>query len=74
MTRLLWAIIKTLCVIFLAPPMAGWVKWLKFLLQNRRGAPPWQPYRDLLRLSRKTVVIPDSASWIFRMAPASSSR
>ena len=69
MTGLLWAIIKTLCVILLAPLMAGWVKWLKCRLQNRRGAPPWQPYRDLLRLSRKNVVIAESASWIFRMAP-----
>ena len=69
MSGLSWAIAKTLCVILLAPLMAGWVKWLKSRLQNRRGAPPWQPYRDLLRLSRKTVVIAESASWIFRMAP-----
>lgn len=69
MSGLTWAIAKTLCVILLAPLMAGWVKWLKSRLQNRRGAPPWQPYRDLLRLSRKTVVIAESASWIFRMAP-----
>lgn len=69
MTGLLWTVLKTLCVILLAPLMAGWVKWLKCRLQNRKGAPPWQPYRDLLRLSRKQVVIADTASWIFRMAP-----
>ena len=49
--------------------MAGWVKWLKCRLQNRKGPPPWQPYRDLLRLSRKHVVLADTASPIFRVAP-----
>jgi formate hydrogenlyase subunit 4 len=69
MTGLLWAIAKTLIVVLAAPLMAGWVKWLKCRLQNRKGAPPWQPYRDLLRLSRKHVVLADTASPIFRMAP-----
>jgi formate hydrogenlyase subunit 4 len=69
MTGLLWAIAKTLIVVLAAPFMAGWVKWLKCRLQNRKGPPPWQPYRDLLRLSRKHVVLADTASPIFRMAP-----
>lgn len=69
MTGLLWAIAKTLIVVMIAPLMAGWVKWLKCRLQNRKGPPPWQPYRDLLRLSRKSVVLADTASWIFRIAP-----
>jgi formate hydrogenlyase subunit 4 len=69
MTGLLWAIAQTLIVVLAAPLMAGWVKWLKCRLQNRKGAPPWQPYRDLLRLSRKQVVLADTASPIFRMAP-----
>lgn len=65
----LCAIAKTLCVVLAAPLMAGWVKWLKCKLQNRQGPPPWQPYRDLLRLSRKHVVLADTASPIFRVAP-----
>jgi formate hydrogenlyase subunit 4 len=69
MTGLFWAIFKTLCVVLAAPLMAGWVKWLKCRLQNRKGPPPWQPYRDLLRLSRKHVVLADTASPIFRVAP-----
>lgn len=69
MTGWYWAIAKTLCVVLAAPLMAGWVKWLKCRLQNRQGPPPWQPYRDLLRLSRKFVVLADTASPIFRMAP-----
>jgi len=33
------------------------------------GRPCWQPYRDLLKLLRKEVVLADSASWLFRVAP-----
>ena len=49
--------------------MFGWVKWVKCKLQNRQGPAPWQPYRDLLRLSRKQVVLANTASPIFRAAP-----
>ena len=38
-------------------------------LLRRRGAPIVQPYRDLLRLLRKDVVLAESASWLFRVAP-----
>jgi len=69
MTGWFWAIAKTFCVVLAAPLLAGWVKWLKCRLQNRKGPPPWQPYRDLLRLSRKHVVLADTASPIFRVAP-----
>lgn len=64
-----WAIAQTFCVVLAAPLMAGWVKWLKCRLQNRKGPPPWQPYRDLVRLSRKHVVLAETASPIFRIAP-----
>jgi len=69
MTGWIFALLQTLCVVAFAPFMAGWVKWLKCKLQNRQGPPPWQPYRDLLRLSRKQVVLAESASPIFRVAP-----
>jgi formate hydrogenlyase subunit 4 len=69
MTGWLSAIAQTLAIVLFAPFMAGWVKWLKCRLQNRKGAAPWQPYRDLLRLSRKQVVLADTASPIFRVAP-----
>jgi formate hydrogenlyase subunit 4 len=38
-------------------------------LLRRRGAPVWQPYRDLLRLLRKEVVLAENASWLFRTSP-----
>lgn len=69
MTGWLLAIVQTLCVVLFAPFMAGWVKWLKCKLQNRQGPAPWQPYRDLLKLSKKEVLLAVTASPVFRAAP-----
>jgi len=53
----------------LAPLLVGFVRWVKARLQNRRGAPPWQPYFELGKLFGKEVVISNNASWLFRFAP-----
>lgn len=53
----------------LAPLAVGFVRWLKARMQNRRGAPPWQPYFELLKLLRKEVVVSKQASWLFRCVP-----
>lgn len=69
MTGWIFAIMQTFCVVLFAPFMAGWVKWLKCKLQNRQGPVPWQPYQDLLKLSKKEVLLAITASPIFRAAP-----
>jgi len=56
-------------VLALAPLLTGYVRKLKARLLRRRGPPLLQPYRDLLRLMRKEVVLADNASWLFRVAP-----
>ena len=56
-------------VLALAPLLAGYVRKVKALLVGRQGPPIVQPYRDLLRLLRKEVVLAESASWLFRAAP-----
>jgi len=55
--------------LLLAPGLVGLVRWLKARLQNRRGAPAWQPYLELAKLFRKEVVVSSNASWVFRAAP-----
>jgi formate hydrogenlyase subunit 4 len=55
--------------LLLAPGVVGFVRWLKARLQNRRGAPVWQPYWELAKLFRKEVVVSNNASWLFRVAP-----
>ena len=37
--------------------LVGFVRWMKARLQNRRGAPPWQPYFELRKLFGKEVVM-----------------
>jgi len=56
-------------VLLLAPLLTGWVRWVKARLLRRRGPSPLQPYRDLFKLLRKDVILADSASWLFRIAP-----
>ena len=55
--------------LLLAPGLVGLVRWMKARLQNRRGAPVWQPYWELWKLFQKEVVISSNASWLFRAAP-----
>jgi formate hydrogenlyase subunit 4 len=56
-------------VLVLAPLLTGIVRKAKARLQRRRGPSVIQPYRDLVRLLRKEVVLAESASWLFRAAP-----
>jgi formate hydrogenlyase subunit 4 len=56
-------------VLALAPLLVGFVRKVKARLLRRRGPALIQPYRDLLRLMRKEVVLAESASWLFRAAP-----
>jgi formate hydrogenlyase subunit 4 len=60
---------QMIVVLALAPLLAGYVRTLKARLLGRRGPPLLQPYRDLLRLLRKEVVLAHGASWVFRVAP-----
>ena len=56
-------------VLLLAPLFTGYVRKMKSRLVRRRGASIFQPYRDLLRLMRKEVVLAENASWLFRVTP-----
>ena len=56
-------------VLILAPLLLGFTRKVKARLLRRRGPPLLQPYRDLLRLIRKEVVIAENASWLFRSGP-----
>lgn len=56
-------------VLLLAPLLTGFVRKMKARLLRRQGPSLVQPYRDLLRLMRKEVVLADNASWLFRVTP-----
>ena len=60
---------QMLLVLALAPLLIGFVRKVKARLVRRQGPPLIQPYRDLVRLMRKEVVLADNASWLFRALP-----
>jgi formate hydrogenlyase subunit 4 len=61
--------VQMVLVLLLAPLLTGVTRKLRARLLRRRGAGLLQPYRDLLRLMRKEVVLAHNASWLFRVAP-----
>ncbi len=67
-TILLW-IIQLLLIPLLSPFFIGVTRKMKAKLQNRKGASPFQPYKDLIKLLRKDEIISRDASWVFRFAP-----
>ena len=60
---------QMLLVLTLAPLLVGFVRKVKARLLRRQGPPLIQPYRDIIRLLRKDVVLATSASWLFRAIP-----
>src|SRR5207249_11506336 len=60
---------QTALALALAPGVVGLIRWIKARLQNRRGAPVWQPYLELRKLLGKEVVVSEHASWVFHAAP-----
>jgi formate hydrogenlyase subunit 4 len=53
----------------ISPLVSGFIKALKARFQIRRGPGILQPYRDLSKLVRKGMVIPETASWLFSTSP-----
>ncbi len=60
---------QMLLVLLLSPLLTGFVRKVKARALRRLGPPLLQPYRDLIRLMRKDVVLAESASWLFRVIP-----
>jgi formate hydrogenlyase subunit 4 len=60
---------QMLLVLLLAPLLTGFVRKVKARLLRRQGPPLIQPYRDLVKLMRKEVVLAENASWLFRVIP-----
>ena len=56
-------------VLLLAPLLTGFIRKVKARLLRRQGPSIFLPYRDLVRLLHKEVVLAENASWLFRVAP-----
>ncbi len=69
MTRIAPEIVQLVLLAGLAPLLTGFVRKVKARVLGRIGPGLLQPYRDLLRLLRKEVVLAPNASWLFRTSP-----
>ncbi len=61
--------LQLVLLLLVAPLLSGIIKTLKARLQTRRGPGVLQSYRDIFKLLRKGMVIPETASWIFSATP-----
>lgn len=61
--------LQILVLLAVAPAFTGWVRILKCWSQGRTSPGLFQPYRDILKLFSKDVVLAGNASWIFRVTP-----
>jgi len=68
-SALLVQAVQMAAVVLLAPLLTGFIRKVKARLLRRQGPSVVQPYRDVLRLLRKEVVLAENASWLFRVAP-----
>jgi formate hydrogenlyase subunit 4 len=71
-TLIFHGVLPFLFILGVSPLLVGLINKQKALFTGRLGAPIWQPYYDLLRLSRKETIYASTASFISRLAPVVS--
>lgn len=69
MNNILYVTVQLVVTILAAPLVNGVIRKVKALSQKRRGAPLLQMYFDLYKLLKKTAVVSETSSWIFKSAP-----
>jgi formate hydrogenlyase subunit 4 len=66
---ILLQISQVLTVLLLAPLLQGVIHQFEERVQLAQGPGIFQPYRDLWKLFHKQIVVPETASWIYWIAP-----
>src|SRR5487761_910795 len=66
---ILLQICQVLAVLLLAPLLQGVILQCEERVQLAQGPGIFQPYRDLWKLFHKQLVVPQTASWIYWIAP-----
>jgi len=69
MRAIVLELLQLALTVALAPLLTGLVRFVKARLNGRRGPSLIQPYRDVIRLLHKDVVLAENASWLFRVSP-----
>ena len=66
---ILQQVCQVLVIVLLSPLLHGFIVTMEEKVQRGFGPSLFQPYRDLFKLFRKEIVVPQTASWIFWTAP-----
>ncbi len=69
MMKYFYPVFQFIFMIAAAPLAAGIIAKIKNNLRMRQGQSIFQPYKNLLKLTKKENIIPKDASWIFRFTP-----
>jgi formate hydrogenlyase subunit 4 len=69
LNNLIYILVQILVIMMLAPLVNGLIRKIKALIQKRQGASVWQMYFDLYKLLRKSSVVSEVSSWIFKVTP-----
>jgi formate hydrogenlyase subunit 4 len=67
--NIVWMGLQGLIYIFIAPLVVGCLRYSKARLVGRRGPPLFQTYFDLWKLLLHPPIVPNTASWVFSVAP-----
>lgn len=65
----IYIVLQIFIFLLVSPLVGGIIKKIKALSQKRKGAPIFQLYFDLLKLFKKSSVVSETSSWIFRVTP-----
>ena len=68
-SAILLQVLELILALLMAPMLTGWVNQCRAWLQNRSAPSLWLPYRQLVKLFEKEVVLAHNASSLFRTAP-----
>src|SRR5665648_1204976 len=69
MVNIIYLIVQIIVIILVAPLVNGIINKVKAFTQKRKGAPLLQMYFDLFKLIKKSAVVSDASSWIFKVTP-----
>lgn len=64
--------LHTALMLAVAPVVVGLQRWTEAALAGRTGPSPWQPWRDLVHLTRKHPALAENASPLFRATPVAA--
>lgn len=62
-------IFQVIFLLAIAPLFTGVIRKIKSKIQHKIGSPVLQPYFDLVKLLKKDLVVSNTSSWIYNVAP-----